>query len=500
MPLALIHTRALDGMSAPEVVVETHLANGLPAFSLVGLPDTEVREARDRVRAALQTCGFDFPQRRITVNLAPADLPKEGGCFDLPIALGILAASGQLDGATLAQYEFAGELSLSGALRPVRGALALAWNAADSGRTLVLPRASAAEAARVEHVRLLAADDLLAVCAHLNGRGPLAPPAADVGAPAPDYPDLADVKGQAQARRALEIAAAGQHSLLLVGPPGSGKSMLAARLPGLLPAMDRDAALESAAIQSIEGGFDPRRWRQRPFRHPHHSVSAAALVGGGAHPRPGEISLAHEGVLFLDELPEFDRRVLESLREPLETGEVTVSRAARRATFPARFQFVAAMNPCPCGHLGDVRRACRCTPDQIARYRGRLSGPLLDRIDLVVEVPALADDELLASAVGEPSADVGARVDRAWASQQRRQGLANARLSAAEVDARCAPDEAGRSLLRTAVARLGLSARAYHRVLRVARSIADLADAEAVGAGHVAEAIQYRRPLPGQPS
>ncbi|MCB1894354.1 MAG: YifB family Mg chelatase-like AAA ATPase [Zoogloeaceae bacterium] len=500
MPLALIHARALDGMSAPEVVVETHLANGLPAFSLVGLPDTEVREARDRVRAALQTCGFDFPQRRIIVNLAPADLPKEGGCFDLPIALGILAASGQIDGSALAAHEFAGELSLSGELRPVRGALALAWRAADCGRTLVLPRRSAAEAARVDDARVLAADDLLAVCAHLNGRRALAPPVAETSVPGPSYPDLAEVRGQAQARRALEIAAAGQHSLLMVGPPGSGKSMLAARLPGLLPPMDRRAALESAAIQSVEGAFDPARWRRRPFRHPHHTASAAALVGGGAHPRPGEISLAHEGVLFLDELPEFDRRVLESLREPLETGEVTVSRAARRATFPARFQFVAAMNPCPCGHLGDVRRHCRCTPDQIARYRGKLSGPLLDRIDLVVEVPALAGDELLSVSTAESSAEVAVRVAGAWRRQQQRQGGANARLAAGEVDIRCAPDEAGRKLLRAAGERLGLSARAHHRVLRVARSIADLAGVEAIGAAQVAEAIQYRRPLPGEPA
>ncbi len=497
MPLALVHTRALDGMSAPEVVVETHLANGLPAFSLVGLPDTEVREARDRVRAALQTAGYEFPQQRITVNLAPAELPKEGGCFDLPIALGILAASGQLKAAALAGYEFAGELSLSGELRPVRGALAFAWQAGRSGRRLVLPLQSAQEAARVEGVEVLAADSLLAVSAHLEGRAALAPPppcAADDG---PEYPDLAEVKGQARARRALEVAAAGLHSLLMVGPPGSGKSMLAARLPGLLPPLDGRAALESAALQSIEGHFDPRRWRRRPFRHPHHSASAAALVGGGAHPRPGEISLAHEGVLFLDELPEFDRRVLESLREPLESGQVTVSRAARRATFPARFQLVAAMNPCPCGHLGDPRHACRCTPDQVARYRGRLSGPLLDRLDISLEVPALAQHELLDAPAGEGSAAVRARVERAWALQQARQPGPNARLSAGEVERICAANDATRALLASAIERLGLSARGYHRVLRVARSIADLAGCETIAPAHVAEAIQYRRPLPG---
>lgn len=496
MPLALVHTRALDGMSAPEVVVEAHLANGLPAFSLVGLPDTEVREARDRVRAALLTAGFEFPQRRITVNLAPADLPKEGGRFDLPIALGILAASGQLSTAAIEHFEFAGELSLSGELRPIRGALALAWQARRAGRTLILPRASAVEAAWVEGCRVLAADSLLAVCAHLQGAEPLRPPAPSLACEPSEYPDLADVKGQAQARRALEIAAAGLHSLLMVGPPGTGKSMLAARLPGLLPAMDPDAALESAAIQSIEGCFEPRHWCQRPFRHPHHSASAPALVGGGSHPRPGEISLAHEGVLFLDELPEFDRRVLEALREPLETGSVTVARAARRATFPARFQLVAAMNPCPCGHLGDLRHPCRCTPDQVARYRGKLSGPLLDRIDMNLEVPALGEDELMRGVGGEPSAEVRERVGAAWRIQIARQGRVNARLTAAEVERQCRPDQAGERLLRSAIERLGLSARAYHRILRLARTVADLAGRERIAPEHLAEAIQFRRPPP----
>lgn len=498
MSLALVKSRALAGMDAPEVTVEVHLANGLPAVSLVGLPDTEVKEARDRVRAALLTCQFEFPNRRVTVNLAPADLPKESGRFDLPIAIGILAASDQIKGATLDQYELAGELSLSGELRPVRGALAMAWKAAQAGRTLILPLENAAEAALVAGLTILPARNLLEVAAHFNGHAALMPYTGQPLTGAPVYPDMADVKGQAQARRMLEVAAAGLHSLLLYGPPGTGKSMLASRLPGILPPLSETDALESAAVQSLEGRFDPARFRARPFRSPHHSASAPALVGGGMFPRPGEISLAHHGVLFLDELPEFDRRVLEALREPLETGHITVSRAASRADFPARFQFVAAMNPCPCGYLGHPTRACRCTPDQVARYRGKLSGPLLDRIDLSMEVGSLSADEMQTAASGEATATVRARVIAAHARQQARQGTANAHLDAAGIDQHCPADDKAKALLRQAIERLGLSARAYHRTLKVARSIADLANADVISTAHVAEAIQYRRGLPNE--
>ncbi|MGB0722961.1 MAG: YifB family Mg chelatase-like AAA ATPase [Gammaproteobacteria bacterium] len=487
MNLATVHSRAQNGIQAPAVQIESHLGGGLPSFSIVGLPETAVKESKDRVRAALQVSGFEFPQRRITVNLAPADLPKTGGRFDLGIAIAILAASGQINAGPLADHEFLGELSLSGGVRPVRGALSAALAARAARRALVLPGDNAAEAALVDGTTVLPVSSLLDLCAHLNGEAPLAATTAALpSSTSLSNGDINEVRGQYHAKRALEIAAAGGHSLLMFGPPGTGKTMLATRLPGLLPPLSEAEAIETAAVASIsDKGLDIQRWRQRPFRAPHHTASGVALVGGGSTPKPGEVSLAHNGILFLDELPEFDRKVLEVLREPLENGHITISRAAQQAEFPARFQLIAAMNPCP--------RGDDCSPEEEQRYRQRLSEPFLDRIDMMVELPRIDQHELQKADRGEDSATVRDRVMGAHAIQTARQGTMNSRLGPRDVDTHCPLSPPEQQLLARAVERLGLSARAYHRVLRLARTIADLGGAERIGMEALSEALTYRR-------
>ncbi len=500
MSLAAVTSRAVVGMDAHEVVVEVLLSNGLPGISIIGLPEAALREAKDRVRGALISSGYKLPQRRVTINLAPADLPKSGARLDLPIALGILAASGQVDVELLKHHEWMGELALDGSIRPVRGVLPAALQARDAGRALIVPTENALEATYVAGLTVCPANSLSELVAALleGGLKPFEP-----GNEQPlkrlveaDIPNLSQVRGQVVARRALEITAAGAHNLLMSGPPGTGKTLLASTLPGILPRMSEQEALESATLYSINSlDFDPQQWGIRKFRTPHHTSSAVALVGGGSQPKPGEISLAHHGVLFLDELPEFSRHVLEVLREPLESGKISISRAAAQMEFPAQFQLVAAMNPCPCGYHGDPAGNCHCTSEQIQRYRAKISGPLLDRIDLQIEVTRIPAETLAQTRAEdeEDSATVQQRVEQARQIQLKRQGVPNSQLRGEQLEQICELDQECQQFMVRAIESLGLSARAYHRVLRIARTIADLAGEAVITIDHLAEAISFRK-------